>query len=200
MNVPCVECEGWEGDDLLGTFAMRGEDAGMRVLLFTGDKDAYQLVTDRVSVVSTKKGITDIVVYDPAAVEARLGVRPDQVPDYLGLKGDTSDNIPGVPGIGDKTARELLQRFGCLERLLDRVDEISKPKLRETLRTHTEQARLSKRLATVRRDLPVSCALADLVRREPDASLLLPFFRELEFTRLVRQFEQPTLGITDHDQ
>jgi DNA polymerase-1 len=157
MNVPVVECEGWEGDDLLGTFAQRAEEAGMRVLLFTGDKDAYQLVTERVSVVSTKKGITDIVVYDPAAVEARLGVRPDQIPDYLGLKGDTSDNIPGVPGIGEKTAAKLIQQYGSLDEVLAHADEIP-GKVGESLRANTEEACQSRTVATIRRDVPVECA------------------------------------------
>ena len=156
MNVPVVECEGWEGDDLLGTFAQRGEAEGMRVLLFTADKDAYQLVTDHVSVVSTKTGITDIVVYDPAAVEARLGVRPDQVADYLGLKGDTSDNIPGVPGIGPKTAAKLIQEYGSLDAVLEHADEI-KGKVGESLRANMEEARVSRTVATIRCDVPVEC-------------------------------------------
>ena len=92
------------------------------MLLFTGDKDAYQLVTEQVNVVSTKKGITEIVVYDPPAVEERLGVRPDQVADFLGLKGDTSDNIPGVPGIGEKTAAKLIQQYGSLDAVLGHAD------------------------------------------------------------------------------
>ncbi len=158
MNVPVVECEGWEGDDLLGTLAERGEAEGMRVLLFTADKDAYQLVTERVSVVSTKTGITDIVVYDPAAVEARLGVRPDQVADYLGLKGDTSDNIPGVPGIGEKTAAKLIQEYGSLDAVLEHADEV-KGKVGENLRANMEEARVSREVATIRRDVPVECDL-----------------------------------------
>ena len=139
---------------MLGTFAERGEAEGMRVLLFTADKDAYQLVTDRVSVVSTKTGITDIVVYDPAAVEARLGVRPDQVADFLGLKGDTSDNIPGVPGIGEKTAAKLIQEYGSLDSVLEHADEI-KGKVGENLRANMEEARVSREVATIRRDVPV---------------------------------------------
>ena len=115
MQVPIVEVEGWEGDDILGTLAVRGRDAGLRVLLVTGDRDAFQLVSDGVSVVTTKKGITDIVIYGPAEVVERYGVTPAQVPDFLGLKGDTSDNIPGVPGVGEKTAAKLLQQYGTLD-------------------------------------------------------------------------------------
>ncbi|TLM86743.1 MAG: hypothetical protein FDZ75_07180 [Actinobacteria bacterium] len=118
MSVPIVEVEGWEGDDILGTLARRGAEAGVRVLLVTGDRDAFQLVTNTVQVVTTKKGITDIVLYGPAEVEERYGVTPAQVPDFLGLKGDTSDNIPGVAGIGEKTAAKLLQEHGTLEAVL----------------------------------------------------------------------------------
>jgi DNA polymerase-1 len=158
MNVPVVECEGWEGDDLLGTFALRGEEAGMDVLLFTGDKDAYQLVTERVHVVSTKKGITEIVVYDPIGVEQRVGVRPDQIADYLGLKGDTSDNIPGVPGIGEKTAARLIRQYGSLDEVLAHADEVP-GKVGESLRGNVEQALQSRTVATIRRDVPAECDL-----------------------------------------
>ena len=102
MNVPVVRVKGWEGDDVLGTIAARDEELGFETLLVTGDKDAYQLATDKTRIVTTKKGITDVAIYGPAEVEERYGVRPDQFIDFLGLKGDSSDNIPGVPGIGDK--------------------------------------------------------------------------------------------------
>jgi DNA polymerase I len=186
MNVPVVECEGWEGDDLLGTFAERGEDAGMRVLLFTGDKDAYQLVTERVSVVSTKKGITDIVVYDPAAVEERLGVRPDQVADYLGLKGDTSDNIPGVPGIGEKTAAKLIQQYGSLDEVLAHADEVP-GKVGESLRANAEAARQSRTVATIRRDVPVECDLEIAAWGAIDTDAVARTFSEFRMVSLVER-------------
>jgi len=119
LGVPIVEVEGWEGDDVLGTLSCQGTAEGLHVLLVTGDKDALQLVTDDVQVVSTKKGITDIVVYDRDAVVERYGVTPEQVPDFLGLKGDTSDNIPGVAGVGEKTAAKLLQEYGTLDAVLE---------------------------------------------------------------------------------
>jgi DNA polymerase-1 len=186
MNVPVVECDGWEGDDLLGTFAERGEDAGMRVLLFTGDKDAYQLVTDRVNVVSTKKGITDIVVYDPAAVEERLGVRPDQVADYLGLKGDTSDNIPGVPGIGEKTAAKLIQQYGSLDEVLAHADEVP-GKVGENLRASFDEARASRTVATIRRDVPVECDIHTCVWGGIDADAVARVFTEYRMVSLVER-------------
>ena len=186
MNVPVVECEGWEGDDLLGTFAERGEAEGMRVLLFTADKDAYQLVTDRVSVVSTKTGITDIVVYDPAAVEARLGVRPDQVADFLGLKGDTSDNIPGVPGIGEKTAAKLIREYGSLNAVLEHADEI-KGKVGENLRANMDEARVSRTVATIRRDVPVECDLEISPWGAIDGDAVVRVFNEYRMVSLVER-------------
>ena len=124
IDVPIVEVEGWEGDDILGTLAKRGREAGLQVLLVTGDRDAFQLVGGGVSVLTTRKGITDIAVYGPDEVLERYGVTPEQVPDYLGLKGDTSDNIPGVPGVGEKTAAKLLQEYGTLESVIEHADEI----------------------------------------------------------------------------
>jgi len=201
MNVPVVECEGWEGDDLLGTFAERAERAGMRVLLFTGDKDAYQLVTERVSVVSTKKGITDIVVYDPAGVEERLGVRPDQVADYLGLKGDTSDNIPGVPGIGEKTAAKLIQQYGSLEEVLAHADEVP-GKVGENLRANAEEARQSKTVATIRRDVPCGCDFEVAAWGAIDADAVARVFSSYRMVSLVervlalgRMHERRTNGV-----
>jgi DNA polymerase-1 len=186
MNVPVVECEGWEGDDLLGTFAQRGENEGMRVLLFTGDKDAYQLVTERVSVVSTKKGITDIVVYDPAAVEERLGVRPDQVADFLGLKGDTSDNIPGVPGIGEKTAAKLIQQYGSLDEVLAHADEVP-GKVGENLRANADEARASRTVATIRRDVPVECDIHACVWGGIDPDAVARVFTSYRMVSLVER-------------
>jgi DNA polymerase-1 len=186
MNVPVVECEGWEGDDLLGTFALRGEQAGMKVLLFTGDKDAYQLVTGLVSVVSTKKGITDIVVYDPAGVEERLGVRPDQVADFLGLKGDTSDNIPGVPGIGEKTAAKLIQQYGSLDGVLAHADEVP-GKVGENLRENSEGARQSRTVATIRTDVPVDCDIDNCMWGDIDSDAVVRVFGAYRMVSLVER-------------
>jgi ribonuclease HI len=127
-------------------------------------------------------------------VQERYGISSTQFPDFLALMGDSIDNIPGVPGIGEKTARDLLQRFGSLEQLLAQSDEVTKPKVREALLTYAEQARLSKRLATIRTDLPVPWAVADLARKTPDVTALLALFRELEFSRLVQHFSQPDLA------
>jgi len=183
LGVPIVEVDGWEGDDILGTLAVRGAAAGMRVLLVTGDKDALQLVNDDVQVVSTKKGITDIVVYDADAVIERYGIGPGQVADFLGLKGDTSDNIPGVPGVGEKTAAKLLQEYGTLDAVLEHSGEI-KGKLGENLREHAESALASRIVATIRCDVPFDLDLDAVTFGEFDSAEILRVFTSFAFTAL----------------
>jgi DNA polymerase-1 len=184
LDIPIVEVEGWEGDDILGTLAEKGKDAGMRVLLVTGDKDALQLVDDSVSVVSTKKGITDIVIYDTAAVVERYGVTPEQVIDFLGLKGDTSDNIPGVPGVGEKTAAKLLAEYHTLDAVLENAAGI-KGKLGERLREHADSARASRVVATIRRDVPVDIDLDAVEWGSFDRDTAVAKLAELSFTSLI---------------
>jgi len=184
LVVPQFEAEGWEADDILGTFAARGSALGMRVLLVTGDRDALQLVDDNVTVVSTLKGVSDIKLYDAAAVEERFGVRPDQIVDYLGLKGDTSDNIPGVAGVGEKTAAKLIQEYGTLDAVLEHAGEI-KGKLGENLREHADLARVSRTVATIRIDAPVELDLEALSWGGFDPHELARAFGELRFTTLL---------------
>jgi DNA polymerase-1 len=184
MNVPQLSAEGWEADDILGTLAAKAEAAGARVLLVTGDKDSFQLVDDNVSVVSTRKGLTDIVVYDRQGVFDRLGVYPEQVPDYLGLKGDTSDNIPGVPGVGEKTAAKLLAEHGSLDAVIDAAEGI-KGKLGENLRGNVGAARASREVATIRRDAPVDIDLNAVSWGPFDEAALAGVFAELQFTTLM---------------
>ena len=196
MRVPLLLVAGEEADDILATIATTAAAQGYLVRLVTGDKDLLQVVGDRIVVRDPMAPRT----LGPAEVEGRYGISPAQVPDFLGLMGDSSDNIPGVPGVGEKTARDLLQRFGSLEAVLERAAEVTRPKLREALMTHAEQARFSKRLATIRTDLPVPWSIADLARQEPDVPALLALFRELGFTRLIQQFEQPTLRAMTNDE
>jgi DNA polymerase I len=184
LGVPIVEERGWEGDDVLGTLADRGEAAGLRVLLVTGDRDALQLVRDDVSVVSTRKGITDIVVYDREGVREKTGVTPEQIPDYLGLKGDTSDNIPGVPGVGEKTAAKLIAEYGSLEEVLAHAADIP-GKLGENLRENADEARASKLVATIRRDVPIDVDLAEVRWGSWVPADVLRVFNELRFATLV---------------
>lgn len=184
LAVPQFEVEGWEADDILGTLAERGTASGMRVLLVTGDRDALQLVNEHVTVVSTQKGVTDIKLYDAAAVEDRFGVRPDQIVDYLGLKGDTSDNIPGIPGIGEKTAAKLIQEWDSLDVVLEHAGEI-KGKLGENLREHADLARVSRTVATIRTDAPVDVDLTAVTWGGFDPREAAAAFAELRFTTLL---------------
>ena len=151
MNVPVVALPGWEGDDILGTVAARDEELGYRTLLVTGDKDAYQLASDLTKIVTTKRGIADVVIYGPEEVEERYGVTPAQFTDFLGLKGDKADNIPGVPGIGDKKAASMLQAYGNLEGIYANLDKF-KGKQLENLTNYKDDAFLSRQVATIVRD------------------------------------------------
>ncbi|HSY39203.1 MAG TPA: 5'-3' exonuclease H3TH domain-containing protein, partial [Polyangia bacterium] len=152
-----IRVDGYEADDVIASIAevAKTQDPPIEVMVVTGDRDAYQLVDDGVRIMSTSRGVTDTKIYDRDAVIERYGIPPELVPDFIGLKGDTSDNIPGVPGIGDKTAADLLQRFGTLEGVLDSIDEISGAKRKENLTNHSEDARVSKHLATAKRDIPL---------------------------------------------
>ncbi|WP_165056462.1 MULTISPECIES: DNA polymerase I [unclassified Adlercreutzia] len=161
MGVPVVKVPGWEGDDILGTIAARDEALGFETLLVTGDKDAYQLASELTRIVTTKKGITDVAIYGPDQVVERYGVTPEQFPDYLGLMGDSSDNIPGVPGIGPKTASKLLQRFGSMQGIYDNLGEL-KGKQLENLRDNQDAALLSKRIATIVTDLDFELDLEEV--------------------------------------
>ncbi len=188
LEVPVVEVEGWEGDDVLGTMALRGEEAGMRVLLVTGDRDAFQLVTENVVVVTTRKGISDITIYGPEQVLERYGVTPAQVRDYLGLKGDTSDNIPGVPGIGEKTAAKLLQQHGTLEAVLDAAHAGQIPgRVGENLREHEDAAVKSRIVATIACDLPIEIDLAAVSFGDFDPAAVSAAFANLRFTSLLER-------------
>ena len=155
LNVPILQSEGWEGDDILGTMARLGEEAGCDMLLVTGDRDMYQLVTEHVNVVSTRKGLSDVAIMTPESVDDLYhGITPALVPDFYGLKGDTSDNIPGAPGIGPKKASALIAQYGSLDEVIAHADEV-KGKMGENLRAHIDDALLSRKVATIRTDAPV---------------------------------------------
>src|SRR6478736_992234 len=143
-----LEFEGWEADDVIATLATRADDAGIKTCVVSTDRDAFQLCSENVSLMMTPRGVSDVQVYTPERVEARYGVTPDQVPDFIGLKGDTSDNIPGVPGIGDKTAGQLIAQYGSVEEVIAHADDLS-PARGRAVREHADQARASKELATM---------------------------------------------------
>ncbi len=161
LDVPVVELEGWEGDDILGTLAKRGEAAGYEMLLITGDRDMYQLATDHIKIVGTKRGLSDVAIMTPESVDDLYhGITPDLVPDFYGLKGDSSDNIPGVPGIGPKKASALIVQYGSLDEVIAHADEI-RGKMGENLRAHIDDALLSREIATIRTDAPIEMDLED---------------------------------------
>ena len=184
-----LEFEGWEADDVIATLAVRADTAGVKTCVVSTDRDAFQLVSDNVCLMMTPRGVSDVHVYTPERVEARLGIPPEKVPDFIGLKGDPSDNIPGVPGIGDKTAAQLLQQYGSLEDVLEHVDELT-PARAKALREHAEQARESKLLATMRTDLDLDLDPSELVLSPPDRSQLREMFRRFEFRGLLGRVDQ----------
>ena len=184
-----VEKEGFEADDVIGTLARRASDAGLRVTVLTGDRDALQLVDANVSVLATGRGVTDTTRYDPAKVEERYGVPPPKMPDLRGMIGDSSDNLPGVPGIGEKTAAQLMAKYGSLEEILAHADEQT-PKRRENLTEHADMARLCRDLSVIDVNVPLDVDPADapLITRDADRlAALAAAFKEFEFTTLARR-------------
>jgi DNA polymerase-1 len=184
-----LEFEGWEADDVIATLATRADEAGIRTTIVSTDRDAFQLVTPNIALMMTPRGVSDVHVYTPDRVEARYGIRPEQIPDFIALKGDTSDNIPGIPGIGDKTAGQLVAQYGALEGVLEHVDELSPARAR-AIREHADQARDAKVLATMRRDLEIDCDPAELVLAPPDRSQLREMFRRFEFRNLLNRVDE----------
>jgi DNA polymerase-1 len=187
-----VHVEGFEADDVIATIADRARAENVPVMVVTGDRDAFQIIDpeSRVKVMATGRGITDTKVYDHQAVIDRYGIEPELIPDFYGLKGDTSDNIPGVPGIGDKTASELLQRFGSLEEVLDHIDDVSGAKRKENLTEHADNARISKLLATIKTDVPVEVDPVAEAAAEPDRAKLRQVFREFELRSPLARLEE----------
>ena len=189
-----VRVEGYEADDVIATLAEQALNAEPQVpvMIVTGDRDVFQLIDEQglVKVMATSRGITETKIYDRQGVIDRYGIAPELIPDFYGLKGDTSDNIPGVPGIGDKTASELIQTFGSLEDVLAHIDDVSGPKRKQNLLEHAEDARISKRLATIRRDVDVDLDIAAEATREPDRARLREVFREYELRDPLRRLEE----------
>jgi DNA polymerase I len=187
-----VKVEGFEADDVIASLAEQARGASVPVTIVTGDRDVFQLIDEQglVQVMATARGITETKLYDRQAVIDRYGIPPESIPDFYGLKGDTSDNIPGIPGIGEKTAGELIARYGSLEGVLGHVREIGGPKRRQNLIDHAQDARLSKQLALARRDVPVELDLKSEATREPDRSRLREVFRRYELRDPLRRLEE----------
>jgi DNA polymerase-1 len=195
-RIRVMSLDGYEADDVIGTLARQGSDAGVNVVVVSGDKDFHQLVTERIWLLNPGRGgpaSVDEQWVGLANASERLGVPPERTVDYLALVGDSSDNVPGVPGIGDKTARELILEFGDLEAILARAPEIHKKRPREALLAYPDQARLSRELVTIRCDLPVSLELDSLRVQSPDVARLRQIYLELEFTSLVKSLADPVI-------
>lgn len=209
LHIKFFEIDGYEADDILGTLSKKGEETGIFSVIVTGDKDALQLVSSNTSVMLTKKGISEMEVYDPEKVKARYGISPKYLIEMKGLMGDKSDNIPGVPGIGEKTAAKLIQEFETVDNLLQNTNKL-KGKLRENLEKYDKQAKISKHLATIVTDVPLEFSLEDIAYREPDYDTLISLFRELEFYSLVERLKptasnsepvvEQTIKIEDADE
>ena len=191
LNIPILEQSGYEADDIIGTVAKKAEAAGMEVIIVTGDKDALQLVSPNIKVnpYSFRGFFEPGFVFDRQAVKERHGVEPDKVTDLMGLMGDKIDNIPGVPGIGKKTAPQLIEQFGSLEELLDHADEVKSEKQKQLLKEYREQALLSKRLATVDVNVPINLDFKSCEMKDFDQSKLMNLFRRLEFRQFIRELD-----------
>ena len=185
-----VKVEGYEADDVIASLSRQAREEGIPVMVVTGDRDAYQLVGEGVRVMSTSRGITETKIYDRATVEERYGVPPELITDLMGLRGDTSDNIPGVPGVGEKTATQLLQQFGSLDNVLASVDQISGAKRKQNLTEHADDARLSKELATLQYDIETGVDLEAAMSSEPDRGALRDFMREFELRAVLERLEE----------
>ncbi len=184
MRIPVLQYPGFEADDVIGAIARRAEAEGFEVVVVSSDKDMLQLVDDRVSMLNPAK---DDEWYDPEKVKVFMGVRPDQVTDLLALKGDAIDNIPGAPGIGDKGARDLIERFGSVEEAIARASEVERKAYRESLQNHAEQIRMSKRLATLATDIPIPFDVESVRAQQPDLALVKALYKELEFHSLLKE-------------
>ena len=184
-----LEFEGWEADDVIATLATQADAEGIKTCVVSTDRDAFQLCTANICLMMTPRGVSDVNVYTPERVFARYGVTPEQIPDFIGLKGDTSDNIPGVPGIGDKTAGQLIAQYGSVESVIEHADELS-PARRKNITEYADQARVARELATMRRDLELDCDPAQLVLSPPDRSQLKEIFRRFEFRALLNRVDE----------
>jgi len=185
-----VKVDGYEADDVIASLTKRAREQGTEVMVVSGDRDVYQLVEDGVRVMTTSRGVTDTKIYDTEGVVERYGVPPELVTDLIGLKGDTSDNIPGVPGIGDKTASQLLQEYGSLEEVLANVENISGAKRKQNLTEHAEDARISKQLATAVTDIDFELDLDEVMARSMDRGRLREFAREFELRQIIARLEE----------
>ncbi|MCM3759677.1 DNA polymerase I [Alkalihalobacillus oceani] len=189
FNIARYEAENYEADDIIGTLAKQAADKDWEVKIFSGDKDLLQLVSERITVALTKKGITQVDYYDEALLAEKYGITAEQIIDMKGLMGDSSDNIPGVPGIGEKTALKLLKEFGTVEKVLSSIEQLSGKKMKERLEEHKEQALMSKELATIYTEVPYEKELEELQFGDYDSKQVVALLKELDFSSLLAKFD-----------
>ena len=192
MNIPILELEGFEADDIIGTVARQAEERGLDPLIVTGDKDALQLATDKTKVLITKKGVTDFELFDHHKMIERYNLTPTQFIDLKGLMGDSSDNIPGIPGVGEKTGIKLLEQFGSIENMLENTEQISRDSLRKKVEENAQLALMSKQLATINRFVPIDFEFETLREVEPDYDRLIELYRKLEFNSFLKKMKMPS--------
>ncbi len=191
MNIKRLEMDGWEADDIIGTIAVKAEEAGLEPLIITGDKDELQLATDKTKVIITKKGISEFEIYDHDAMVAKYGFTPAQFIDFKGLMGDQSDNIPGIPGVGEKTATKLILEYGSVENILNSIDDMPKNKLRDKIEENQQLAVMSKRLATINTNAPIDFDIEDYKAEEPDYDRLIEIYTRLELNSFLKKLKLP---------
>lgn len=189
FSIQRFELEGYEADDIIGTLTKRADEQAWKTTVITGDKDMLQLVSEHVSVALTRKGVSEIELYTPQEIQDKYGLAPLQIIDLKGLMGDTSDNIPGVPGVGEKTALKLLHEYGSVEEVLANVDRVSGKKLQENLRENVDKAKMSKELATILREAPVELDVQETGYDGYDGALLSEFFKRMEFKSLLSKIK-----------
>lgn len=195
MNIKMLEIDGFEADDIIGTAAKKAEKEGMFPLIVSGDRDELQLASEMTKVMITKKGISEFELYDKQAMIDKYGFTPEQFIDYKGLMGDQSDNIPGLPGVGEKTAQKLVLQFGSVENLLMHTEEISNAKLRIKVEENAQLAMMSKRLATICTEVPIEINFSECFLQEPDYKKLLELYQKLEFKSLIKKLSQEGIMI-----
>lgn len=185
LNVEYREMQGYEADDIIGTVSKQAEELGIETVILTGDGDALQLVSEKVQVLMTKKGISEVELYDPAKVKAKWEVEPEKMIEIKALMGDSSDNIPGVPGVGPKTAVKLIKEFASLEKLYENLDKVAGKKLLDRLQEHREKAFMSRQLATINRQIEGEFQFQDFAVAEPHKEELLAIYQRLEFNNFI---------------
>ncbi len=198
LRIPIIEVPGYEADDILATLALKAKERGLQVFLVTSDKDLMQLVDSDIKIYNLRRRIDEAEILGPPEVEEKMGVPPEQIRDFLALVGDSSDNIPGVPKVGKKTAQSLLREYRSLDNLLDHLDEVTSNSVRESLRQNTEQARVSQQLVTLDTNVPIDLDLDQLRLKEPDQQKTLELFTRLEFASLMDRIAGETKIDTTH--